>query len=252
MSRKMPPERSDVVGRVARPGSRDTIWSPFRLRRSCRPSIAWRTAREMRVETAVEADHQLGAGLFDDAQAGLHAVDVERSIGFSQKIALPARARIARSGRRACRSACRSPRRRYRRPPRSRRSLRIAQPYLSARSFAAFAGSIRDRQQPGVRVGGNGAGVDLADASGAEQSECDGHLCLSFVSGFQGAEWPGSGMRQRCLVAVDDLRRDDSAMPLRVQAVSGHVSACRTSRPNGQRPLHWPTNRCARHDKTSG
>ena len=46
----------------------------------------------MRIEAAVEADHQRGAGLLDHRQASSTRA-ASRSIGFSQKIALPALAK---------------------------------------------------------------------------------------------------------------------------------------------------------------
>ncbi len=49
-------------------------------------------AGEIRVEAAVEADHQRRAGLLDDREAGLDARRLDRSTGFSQNTALPARA----------------------------------------------------------------------------------------------------------------------------------------------------------------
>ena len=75
-------------------------------------SIALRTAGEMRIEAAVEADHQRARLVFvDHLQARL---DARRRRGRSaSRRRSPCRpGRSARSGRHGCRSACRSPPRR--------------------------------------------------------------------------------------------------------------------------------------------
>ena len=105
-------------------------------------------AREVRVEAAVEADHQRRAGLLDDREA---ALDARRSKGRPAFRRTPPcrRARRARSGPHASWSACRSGWRRRpgaprlprarRSPPRSRRRVPWRRAHAGRRPPRALA-----------------------------------------------------------------------------------------------------------------
>ena len=60
--------------------------------------------------------------------------------------------------------------------------LRTSAPYCCASASAAGAMRVGHRHQPRVRVAGDGAGVHLADAPGAEQAETYCHCSPSFLS----------------------------------------------------------------------
>ena len=104
-----------------------------------------------------------------------------RSIGFSQKIALPAllnfsiRSAWVSVGVQITTASMSA------RLKDLRRCVRTSQPYWLAISSAAFGIASATATSLASGIGGHGLGVNLADTSRAEQGEADGHDAVSLA-----------------------------------------------------------------------
>ena len=139
---------------------------------------------EVRVEAAVEADHQLRRRS-PRRPRGRPAPGRRRGRSASRRRSPCRPGRSARSGRHGCRSGCRSPPRRCRPPPRSPRSLRTSAPCCAGERLRRRRHRVGDRDEAGVRVAGDRPGMHLADAPGAEQAETNS-------SSFPHSAWRGT------------------------------------------------------------
>jgi hypothetical protein len=128
---------------------------------------------EVGVEAAVEADHQHGAGRLDHAQAGADAGEREvDGLLAEDALAGPCEALDQVGvgvGRRADHHGVDV----------VGRLDRVDRPGLGAvlrgKRLGRGGDRVGDRHQPGAGIAGDRAGMDLADAPGAEQAEPLGH-----------------------------------------------------------------------------
>ena len=125
---------------------------------------------EIRVEAAVEADHQRRAGLPDDVETGADPRRRRESIGFSQKIALPARAE------RSMRSAWVSVGEQMATAstafaPRISSTAATFAPVAPARAFGCGRVRVGDKKNLAVAAGDDVAAMDLADPPCADDAE---------------------------------------------------------------------------------
>ena len=145
-------------------------------------SIALRTARKCGSKRRLKPTISLRAGRLDHLQARLH----------------PRRRRGRSASRR--RSPCRPPAKRSIRsawvsvgvqittastsPAASIASIaRTSAPYCRGQRLRRRRHRVGDRDEPRVRIAGDGAGVHLADAPGAEQAETNSHSSLALRRG---------------------------------------------------------------------
>ena len=142
---------------------------------------------EMRIEAAVEADHQHSIGLLDHGQAFFDALDVEIDRLLAEdRLAGPGETLDEIGvgvGRRADDDGV---------------DVLGLLDGIDRAHFGAIGGSqfrrrlfegIGHGHEFGLRVGTNGAGMHLADAAGAEKSEAESHG-MSFEGGFKGLSAP--------------------------------------------------------------
>ncbi len=182
MSRKMPPERLDIVDR-RRAGIARGDRAPSRPCRSAPSSIALRTAAKCGSKRRLKPTISLAFGLVaPPARHGLHALQAsDRSASRRRSPCRPWRS--ARSGRHGCRSACRSPRRRCPLPPRSRRCCGPRSHTWRPVALAAAGMASATATSCASGFDGDRLGVHLADAACAQQGEFDGHGFFFLVEG---------------------------------------------------------------------